>query len=236
MKRDKVSEDISGGILIINKSKGVTSHDVVAAVRKIGGYKKVGHAGTLDPNATGVLVLLIGRATKLSGRFTNQDKSYKALIELGRETDSGDVDGKTVRKCDIPALNEKDIEGALSKFRGRIRQIPPMYSAKKVKGKRLYRLARKGISIKRDPVEVEIKELEVVSYESPFLFLEVKCGKGTYIRQLATDIGNELGSGAYLKELERTAAGDFSIDNSLSFDDVLGMNKESINENIIRIN
>ncbi len=221
------------GILLVDKPSGMTSHDVVDVIRKRFGFKKVGHAGTLDPMATGLLVVLIGKATKKSRNFTDDDKTYTATLVLGITTDTGDADGKILKEesCDI---EHEKISGVLEQFKGEIEQIPPMFSAKKHKGKKLYEYARRGIEIKREPRKVIIKKLEVLEFREKQVSLEIDCSKGTYIRQLAMDIGKALGSGAHISSLRRIKSGQFRIDESIKFDDLNKATIELIHESIIR--
>src|SRR6476620_7343697 len=217
------------GILIIDKPMGLTSHDVVARVRRILKTKRVGHTGTLDPFATGVLVLLIGKATRLAQFLDKDEKEYEAAVRFGYETDTGDRTGEKRDKGQNDlrelagefSLDTEAVENALKKFRGAIRQTPPMYSAKKVGGKKLYELAREGKEIERQPVDVTISTLEAAASTgeaTDLLTLTVVCSAGTYIRTLAEDIGRELGIGAHLEELRRTRAGRFTISQSHSLD------------------
>ena len=222
------------GILVVDKEKDMTSHDVVNLVRKRFGIKKAGHAGTLDPNATGVLVLLLGKATKLSGQFLSDDKEYLATMKLGEKTDSGDCDGNIIEAKDVKA-KEEDIKEAFKEFIGETEQIPPMVSAKRIGGKRLYKLARRGIEVERKPQGIVIKELEVEAIELPLVKFRVVCSKGTYIRQLADDIGERLSCGAHLVELSRTRSGSFSLKEAVAFSSLKEMDKETFNENIIRL-
>lgn len=198
------------GILPVNKPIGKTSFSLVSSLRKLTNIKTIGHAGTLDPFASGVMILLIGKPyTKLSSSFLNQDKQYFATLHLGITTDTYDLDGQiTAQSPLIPTQSQ--LEKALLEFQGTIQQIPPMFSAKKVQGKKLYDLARKGITIARDPVTVTIK-IELISYIYPHIQLKVDCSKGTYIRSLAHDIGALLGSGAHLSQLSRTKSGRFQL-------------------------
>lgn len=198
------------GILLVNKPRGKTSFSLVSCLRKIYGVDKIGHAGTLDPFATGVMVLLVGRTfTRLSDQFLGQDKEYAARVYLGKTTDSYDCDGNITATSDhIPTLAE--IETALMSFQGKVQQTPPMFSAKKVKGKKLYELARKGVTIEREAKEVTLKT-ELVQYEYPYLDLLITCSKGTYIRTVAHDLGQMLGCGAHLSELTRTRSGPFHL-------------------------
>jgi tRNA pseudouridine55 synthase len=213
------------GLLIIDKPEGFTSHDVVARVRRILGTRRVGHTGTLDPFATGVLVLLIGNATRLA-RFVDKDeKEYDALVRFGFETDTGDRAGKpSVPTYNCEHLSVAKISDALDLFRGEIEQVPPMYSAKKVKGTKLYQSARKGEIVERKPTRVRINELEITSdlrfndkeARTCDLRLRIVCSAGTYIRTLAEDIGRRVGSGAHLAELRRTRAGRFGTSSAVS--------------------
>jgi len=200
----------SEGILLVDKPKGRTSFSLVAALRKKTGIQKIGHAGTLDPFATGVMIMLIGKNfTKLSDQFLSQEKEYWCKILLGVSTDSYDCDGKTTVTSDKqPALLE--IEEALLAFQGTVLQTPPMFSAKKVQGKKLYELARKGIEIERKPVSVTL-HTSFLSYAYPFLELQIVCSKGTYVRSIAHDLGIKLGCGAHLTELKRIRSGTFHI-------------------------
>jgi tRNA pseudouridine55 synthase len=217
------------GLLIIDKPEGLTSHDVVARVRRALKTKRVGHTGTLDPFATGVLVMLVGKATRLAQFLDKDEKEYEAVIQFGYETDTGDRTGvrtaeSGMRKEEIAELLCKtDWETVFDNFRGEIQQIPPMYSAKKQAGKKLYELARQGKEVERKPVQVTIKVLEIIGEEQihtphSTLRIRVVCSAGTYIRTLAEDIGRTIGVGAYLTELRRTRAGKFTIDQSMSLD------------------
>ena len=222
------------GILVVDKEKGFTSHDIVGKVRRQFSIKKVGHAGTLDPNATGVIVLLLGKATKLSGQFVEQEKEYIADMKLGVRTDSGDIKGKVISESNVIPEKE-EIKRIIGEFVGEIEQTPPMVSAKWVKGERLYKLARKGITVEREPKKITIKEIEILEEKLPVVVFRTVCSKGTYIRQLADDIGERLGCGAHLTELRRTRSGDFSIERSFSLSEIFKMDEKELNENIIRV-
>lgn len=216
------------GILIIDKPAGLTSHDVVSRLRKILGTKRVGHTGTLDPFATGVLVLLVGRATRLAQFLDKDEKEYAAIARFGFETDTGDATGSPRPQVQSSkSLSIREIERVLPRFTGKIEQIPPMFSAKKIDGKKLYEHARKGETIERKAVTVTISNLEVTSEltEDPEpgtwnLGLSVACSAGTYIRTLAEDIGRVIGTGAHLAELRRTRAGRFCISQSVTLDEL----------------
>lgn len=203
------------GILLIDKPSGISSFGVVARVRKaattlIGSKVKVGHAGTLDPFASGLLILLIGKTTKSAGEFLKLDKSYDAIVELGKESTTADPEGEfSVVSEYQPKLDE--ISMALSKLKGNIMQVPPIYSAIKVDGKRAYHLARRGQEFQLKPREVSVYDYQDVEYEYPFLSFNVSVSSGTYIRSLAVDMGKILKTGAYLKELRRTSIGKYKI-------------------------
>lgn len=208
------------GILVIDKPKGITSHDVVNFIRRRFKIKKVGHAGSLDPIATGVLILLLGDATKLSNQLMNSDKIYEAALRCGITTDTLDAEGKIKEKKDTAALSSAKIEKAFSKFRGESLQTPPYFSAVKHKGLPLYKLARRGISIKKEPRRINIEELTVNEIKMPDVSFRVHCSKGTYIRQLCGDIGDELGCGAHMIALRRVRSGDFKIEDAVSLDEL----------------
>ncbi len=198
------------GLIIVDKPVGPTSHQVVSLVRKETGIRKVGHAGTLDPRASGVLVLCLGAATRLSEYLSTSSKAYEAVIRFGASTDTYDADGQFVQQSgSAPELTE--IEAVLPRFRGEIEQIPPPYSAIKVKGKKAYELARAGEEVDLQARNVTIHQLRVVGYEPPDLRLTVECSAGTYIRSLAHDLGEALATGAHLVELRRTKAGPFAL-------------------------
>lgn len=198
------------GILCIDKPPGLTSHDVVSRVRRLVDTRKVGHGGTLDPLASGLLVLAIGRATRLLEYILGQPKEYQALVRLGQTSNTYDGEGEIEDSGPVD-VSEADLFAALARFRGQIRQVPPMYSALKRGGKPLYELARQGVAVEREARDVTIYELEMLSYEPPDVTLHIKCSSGTYIRSLAHDLGQALNSGAYLAGLRRTAVGLFQL-------------------------
>ena len=200
------------GILPVYKEKGYTSNDVVAKLRGILKMKKIGHTGTLDPEAEGVLPVCLGRGTKLIPLMTDTDKSYRCVCRLGITTDTEDMTGKILSEGDFSGLTEEDVKGVLNSFVGSYQQIPPMYSAKKVKGKKLYELAREGIVIERKPCLVYIRSIKLLStdLEKGRISFETDCSKGTYIRSLCRDIGGKLNCGAAMESLLRTGAGGFS--------------------------
>lgn len=208
------------GIVVINKPEGLTSHDVVACVRRRFNMKRVGHAGTLDPMATGVLVVLLGKATKLFETFLGFEKRYRATMILGTTTDTADTQGKILERKAFDCVTKEKFETCLEQFRGEIDQIPPMYSAIKVKGKRLYALARQGIEVKREARKVNIYHLECEEFDSPNVKIVMECSKGTYVRQIAVDIGEALGCGGCISKIQRTKVGKFSVDNSIKLEDL----------------
>ena len=218
------------GILIIDKPEGLTSHDVVSRVRRLLKTKRVGHTGTLDPFATGVLVMLIGVATRLAQFIDKDEKEYRATVRFGSETDSGDRTGSiTSETADaaevLSGLSIGGWEHILNSFRGTIEQIPPMHSAKKIAGKKLYELARQGIEVERPAAVVKISKLEIVegSISETEAELHVVCSAGTYIRALAEDIGRKIGTSAHLTELRRTRAGTYSIEDALTLDSLAAL-------------
>lgn len=217
------------GVLIINKPKEFTSFDVVAVVRKLSGQRKIGHTGTLDPNATGVLPLLLGNATKAQDIIPNHDKEYIAEFQLGITTDTLDIWGKvlTQEKCN---LTLSDVENVLENFRGEIMQIPPMYSAVFHNGQRLYDLARKGIEVERESRKVTVYKLELLDFNPDLQQgkLLVSCSKGTYIRTIIDDIGKTLNCGAIMTSLNRTMACGYKIDDALSLEDVKTLSEQGV--------
>jgi tRNA pseudouridine55 synthase len=199
------------GILLVDKPKGPSSFQLVRQLRRLTHVRKIGHAGTLDPFATGVMVLLIGRNyTRLSDQFLGQDKEYLASLHLGATTDTYDSEG-ILTPISTSQPTSDQIATVLSSFQGTVQQIPPMFSAKKIAGKKLYELARQGKTIERPPITVQL-ETTLLTYTYPHLILRIACSKGTYIRSLANDIGHQLGCGAYLDDLRRLRSGRFSID------------------------
>lgn len=221
------------GILLVDKPRGITSHDVVDFIRTRCGLEKVGHAGTLDPMATGLLVILVGGATKKANFFLNDDKTYRAKVVFGIATDTGDSDGKIIANKDC-SIKEDEVKNILKKFEGEIEQIPPMFSAKRHRGKKLYEYARIGIEIKRYPRKVIIKKIEILGMNANEIMLEICCSKGTYIRQLAMDMGNALNYGAHITELRRIKSGNFRIDEAVGLDDIDSFGRTLIYENLIR--
>lgn len=207
------------GILVINKPQGITSHDVVDFIRKRFNIKKVGHAGTLDPMATGVLVVLIGNATKHSNFFTQDDKEYVARLLFGKKTDTQDSSGKVIEERDVDPILAPLLKRTFDSFLGPIDQTPPMVSAIKFKGKKLYELARRNKVIPRKPRRIEIKEIELLEYLFPEAVFRIKCSKGTYVRTLCEDIGHRLNVPSHLSGLIRTRSGRFSLKEAVSLEE-----------------
>lgn len=206
------------GIINVYKEKGFTSHDVVARMRGILGQKKVGHTGTLDPQAEGVLPVCAGKGTRLCDMLTDRDKTYRAVLLLGTVTDTQDTSGTVLETRDTGFLTEEAVREAIQSFTGDYLQIPPMYSALKVNGKKLYELARQGMEVERAARPVKILEIRIESMNLPEVVMTVSCSKGTYIRTLCHDIGRKLGCGGCMKALVRTRVGIFSIENSITLD------------------
>ncbi|HAG42553.1 MAG TPA: tRNA pseudouridine(55) synthase TruB [Clostridium sp.] len=219
------------GILNIYKPTKITSFDVVRIIRKLTNEKKVGHCGTLDPEACGVLPICIGKATKAIDYIMENNKVYVAELKLGEVTDTYDIEGKVIRQCDVNVTVEEVMEAVYS-FKGNIKQVPPMYSALKVNGKKLYELAREGIEIEREARSITIHDIKVLEINLPYVKMEVNCSKGAYIRSLCYDIGEKLGCGAMMSALERTATGKFTKENSINIE---SLNKENIYDYIIPI-
>ncbi len=210
-----VPEPLSG-FLLVDKPVGPTSHDIVDAARRVLRTRKIGHAGTLDPFASGLLILAVGKMTKEIAKFVGLDKAYEATLRLGATSDTMDRTGAIAEQKDCAPVSREAFEAALEKFRGEIGQVPPMYSAKKVGGKKLYELAREGVEIERKPVRVTIHELELVAFSWPTAKIRTRVSSGTYIRALADDIGKALGCGAYLEELRRTRIGSFDVKDAVA--------------------
>lgn len=217
------------GVLIINKPKGYTSHDIVNIVKKQLNITKVGHAGTLDPNATGVLPVLIGNATKISKYLIEHDKVYIAELKLGEKSSTGDLEGEIIEKKSVPKLNEDQIKDTLKLFLGKQQQIPPMYSSIKINGKKAYEYARKGLKVEMEPREIEIMNISLMKFQDNIITFKVKCSKGTYIRVLCEDIAKSLGTVGLMKELCRIKVNEFDIKNSVTLNDIKNGNVQVIN-------
>ena len=208
---------MTDGALLLDKPVGPSSNGVLQEAKRLLGATKAGHGGTLDPLASGLLLLLFGEATKFAGLLLDQDKEYLASVKLGEKTATGDAEGDILERKEV-TVRRPDVDAVLERFRGEIEQLPPMHSALKRDGVPLYKLARQGKAVERAPRRVRILELEVVSFEPPRLDLRVRCSKGTYIRTLAEDIGTALGTGAHLSGLRRTASGGFRIEDAVSLE------------------
>lgn len=220
------------GIINVYKERGFTSHDAVAKLRGILRQKKIGHTGTLDPDAEGVLPVCLGKATKVCDLLTDKTKEYRAVLLLGIVTDTQDITGETLEERDV-SCTEDQVRSCIGCFVGTQEQIPPMYSALKVNGKKLYELARQGMEVERKPRTIEIHEIRIERLELPEVTMTVKCSKGTYIRTLCHDIGQALGCGGCMKSLLRTQAGMFSVENSVTLDEIERYRDEGRLEEIV---
>jgi len=202
------------GILVVDKPRGKTSHDVVEAVRRLIGFRQIGHLGTLDPLATGVLVLALGRATRLARFYSGRRKRYTCAVRFGFATDTYDADGDALSEDSAPVLDSDQLQSLAAQFLGKIQQMPPSFSAKKIHGRRAHELARKHKPVNLEPVDVEVYEFRLTGIEGSVARFAVECGAGTYIRSLAHDMGKLQGSGAHLAEIVRTAVGEFTLDHA----------------------
>ena len=223
------------GVLLVDKPSRLTSHDVVDRVRRRFGFKKVGHCGTLDQAATGLLIVVLERATKLQDRLMSADKAYEGTMLLGVSTDSQDADGRVIAEKPVPSLTAEEIEAVFAKFRGDIQQVPPMVSALKHQGTPLYKLARRGQTVEREPRLVHIYDLRVLELALPHIAFRAACTKGTYVRTLCSDIGDALGCGAHLSELRRTRSGKFDVKDAHTLDAILERSRDQLKEFIIPI-
>jgi len=206
------------GLLNLDKSQGWTSHDAVAKVRRLVGQKQVGHVGTLDPNATGVLLLCLGKGTKLSSYFMRLEKEYHAFFRFGAVTNTQDADGEIIEERPTEGLTEEAVRDAIGRYQGDLMQTPPMVSAVKVGGQRLYHLARRGEEVERPARPIHIRTFDLIHFESPVAEVRLSCSKGTYVRTLAADIGEDLGCGAYLDRLTRVRIGSFCVEDAVSIE------------------
>jgi tRNA pseudouridine55 synthase len=221
------------GAVLVDKPAGPTSHDVVDAIRRQFGIKKVGHCGTLDPNATGLLVIVLGRGTKLSERLMGDDKVYEGTIKFGETTDSYDSDGELTASLPVPPLTLDQLNAEAAAFTGDLMQMPPMVSAIKINGVPLYKLARKGIEVEREPRLVHIYHFRFTNYQEPHGQFRVACTKGTYIRSLAHDLGQKLGCGAHLTALRRSASGKFDVADALPLDAILKLTLAELEKRVM---
>lgn len=223
------------GVLLIDKPQGITSHDVVDRVRRRLRMKRIGHAGTLDPMATGLLIILVGKATKISQFLMSLDKVYEGTIMLGMETDSHDADGEILVTKPVPEVTEEQMKEVFAGFVGDQYQLPPMYSAKKIDGVPLYKLARKGKTVEREPRFIHVSSFELLRFELPELDFRVACSKGTYVRTIAHDLGQKMDCGAHLNALRRTAIERFEIEDSFTLEELEEMTLADVQRALIPI-
>src|SRR5450432_411506 len=221
------------GAILIDKPVGPTSHDVVDAIRRRFQIKKVGHCGTLDPNATGLLIIVLGRGTKLSERLMGDDKVYEGTIRFGETTDSYDADGELTASLPVPLLKLEQLNEEAAKFIGDQMQMPPMVSAIKKNGVPLYKLARKGIEVEREPRLIHIYNFRFTQYQEPIGEFRVACTKGTYVRSIAHDLGQKLGCGAHLATLRRSVSGKFDVANALPLDTILKLTTAELEKRVM---
>jgi tRNA pseudouridine55 synthase len=226
-------EDPFDGVLLVDKPAGPTSHDIVDRIRRQFGFRKVGHGGTLDPSATGLLIMLLGRGTKLADLFTNSDKTYEGTMRLGIATDSGDAVGKIIGEADCAAVTREQVAAEMQKRTGDQWQVPPMVSAVKVDGVPLYKRARKGQTVERQPRLIHVYEFALLDFATPQARFRIRCTKGTYVRTLCADIGGALGCGAHLAQLRRTRSGALAIEQAISTDELLGLDRNALLAKII---
>ncbi len=224
------------GVLLVDKPQGMTSHDIVARMRRVFRIKKVGHAGTLDPMATGLLLILIGKATKVSQFLMSMDKEYTGTVKLGEATDSQDADGEIIETKPVPELTQADVEKEMATFMGDQYQTPPMFSAKKVNGQKLYKLARQGKTIEREPRVIHVSRYDILDFNLPEVSVIVSSSKGTYIRTLAHDLGERLGCGGHLCALRRTQVGKFRIEDANTLEEIENMAPSELRTKLIPVN
>jgi tRNA pseudouridine55 synthase len=232
-RRKDLPPDPFHGVLLVDKSTGMTSHDVVHKIRKHFDLRKVGHGGTLDPNATGLLPILIGRGTKISDKVMSSDKEYEGRMHLGIRTDSQDVEGKVLSERPWDTITEQQVRDLLIRYTGEQQQIPPMVSAVKKDGVPLYKLARKGQEIEREPRTITIHAFELLAFSPPFIDFRIRCTKGTYVRTLCDDIGEDLGCGAHLAALRRTETGGCQVREAFPLEEILGWERETLDANVV---
>src|ERR1700684_2661116 len=221
------------GAVLIDKPAGPTSHDVVDAIRRAFRFEKVGHCGTLDPNATGLLIIVLGRGTKLSEKLMSDDKVYEGSMKFGETTDSYDAGGELVSSLPVPPITLEELNATAAAFQGDVMQMPPMVSAVKIKGVPLYKMARKGIEVERKARLIHVYNFRFSKYEEPFGFFRIACTKGTYVRALAHELGQKLGCGAHLATLRRVASGKFDVKDAATFEDVLKMSASDLQKRVI---
>ena len=223
------------GVLLVDKPRDHTSHDVIARLRGKLRMRKIGHAGTLDPMATGLLVVLVGRATRVSQYIISLDKEYEGTIELGKTTDSQDADGQTMETRPVPALTEAEVRAAMQGFLGDQYQTPPMFSAIKIDGVPLYKRARRGEDVEREPRFIRVMSWDLLRFESPRIDFRLRCTKGTYVRTLANDLGNKLGCGAHLCALRRTATDKLNVSQALTMEEIERLSIPEIEKRLIPV-
>ena len=223
------------GVLLVDKSQAMTSHDVVAITRRALNTKKVGHCGTLDPLATGLLIITIGRGTKIQDLLMSEDKEYIGTLKLGEETDSQDSDGKVTKSSPVPEFTREQIDAAFAKFHGDFYQTPPMVSAIKKDGVPLYKLARQGTVVEREPRFVHVYAHEIIAIRPTEIDFRVVCSKGFYVRTYAHEIGAELGCGAHLKALRRTKSGRFSVEGAITIDELKAGPLEAVAQRVLSL-
>ena len=224
------------GVLLVDKPQGMTSHDIVARMRRVFRIKKIGHAGTLDPMATGLLLILVGKATKVSQFLMSMDKEYTGTVKLGEATDSQDADGEIVETKTVPELTQADLEKEMATFMGDQYQTPPMFSAKKVNGQKLYKLARQGKTIEREARVIHVSRYDILDFNLPEVSIIVGSSKGTYIRTLAHDLGERLGCGGHLCALRRTQVGKFRIEDANTLEEIENMAPSELRTKLIPVN
>ncbi|HMC28741.1 MAG TPA: tRNA pseudouridine(55) synthase TruB [Verrucomicrobiae bacterium] len=225
--------DAFDGAILIDKPAGPTSHDVVDNIRRQFGIKKAGHCGTLDPAATGLLIIVLGRATKLSEKMMSDDKVYSGAIKLGETTDSYDADGELVASLPVPPLTLDELNEAAAMFIGDLLQVPPMVSAVKKEGVPLYKLARKGVEVERKPRLVHIYNFRFSEYNEPFGTFRIACTKGTYVRALAHELGQKIGCGAHLARLRRESSGKYDVQGAVAYEELLNFSPAELQGRII---
>ena len=221
------------GVLLVDKPSGPTSHDIVHKIRKTFRIEKVGHGGTLDPNATGLLIILLGKGTKLSDRFMGSDKAYSGVMHFGKTTSTQDCDGETLEEKPWEHVTREQVEAKMAELTGDLFQTPPMVSAIKIDGVPLYKLARKGQEVERKPRFIHVYRFAITEWAPPLVTFDVDCTKGTYVRTLAHDIGQALDCGACLDALRRTRSGAFKVDDALPFDDILKLSPDQLAARVI---
>ena len=224
------------GVLLVDKPQGMTSHDIVARMRRVFRIKKIGHAGTLDPMATGLLLILVGKATKVSQFLMSMDKEYTGTVKLGEATDSQDADGEIVETKPVPELTQADVDKEMATFMGDQYQTPPMFSAKKVNGQKLYKLARQGKTIEREARVIHVSRYDILDFSLPEVSIIVGSSKGTYIRTLAHDLGERLGCGGHLCALRRTQVGKFRIEDANTLEEIENMAPSELRTKLIPVN